>query len=527
MFTSRFLPLLAVLAVCGVLRVWVVCNSEVISRDGTVYVKMASRLPAEPKKVISDNDYHVGYPAAMVAAHGLGKALGIIDEGVSGWDLAGQSVSLAASLAAIVAIWLFAGMTFDWRIAWISALLFGLGRKWTGLGADVVSDSLAVCLQMWAVVVALLALSKLKSRSKWFVVLGGCVGILAGLGYLVRPEALLVVGLAGLLWMAYQFRRRVSWPLTACGVLAAVVCAIACALPYMIAIGGLSKKKSLADIVAMPAARDALMTATSALSSGEYFPVRQLVNKLFEALHPMAGFLVCIWLVCYIAKRLVRSRNIPIELPPVSRAGGFVMLTGLALITPMLMGLHANVGYLSYRHAMFLAALLSPLIGAGVIVLAGIVAQLLGRTRIGRPGRRAVLIVMVSVMAVSVGLHALRPLHRGNGHFRRAGELAGELIGPQGRILAESNYVLHYAQVEGLCLPEDMSESTLDQWVRMSKATHLVLSDNAAGAANDRISKELASGRFVEIGSTGQAKSGRSTVVRIFRIGSATSAPDG
>ena len=111
MAMKRFAPLLIVLLACGALRGWLICNTDAIAEDGTTYVSMARQLSSGPRQVAQSRDYHIGYPAVMAAAHRVLLAAGAPDS-LRTWEVSGQVVSLVASLAAIVAVWLLAGMAF-------------------------------------------------------------------------------------------------------------------------------------------------------------------------------------------------------------------------------------------------------------------------------------------------------------------------------------------------------------------------------------------------------------------------------
>ena len=519
---KRPATLLMVLAACGALRVWLIGHTDVISRDGTIYVRMAREFPSAPLRVIQEYDYHVGYPAAMTGVHWFLGAMGLPD-GVSAWELSGQIVSLEASLAGMVAVWLLAGMIFNWRIAWISALLFGISRKWSALGADVLSDALAVCFQMWAVVFAVVVLGQLKRKNKRSIALAACVGLCCGLGYLVRPEALLVAALAGALWLAYQFRQRESLRLTVAAVGVAWAVALVCALPYMTAIGGLTKKKSFSDLVAMPLMQDAARATASFISVGKSVGAYQFVRQIFEAMHPLVAALACVWLVGYAIDRFWRSKKTQLVLPSPRPAGTFMMLGMLVVICPLLIGLYANVHYLSHRHVIFLAALLSPLAGAGVIVLADFVAVLLKRIGVRRISPTTVLAIMVGVMAASLSLHTLRPLHGGKGYLRQAGQLVAESTLPGDYVLADSSWILHYSQVQGERVPPELIKTdSFGLWVRRSKATHLVLSDGTIRRVNSALWEDLVVPRFAEIGKFVKPGSKQPDTIRIYRINRGT-----
>ena len=113
----HLLRLATLLCICTALRIGLICKTDVIARDGTTYVSMSREWASGSLRVVREYDYHVGYPAVVSLVGRALIAAGRPDS-VATWELAGQMVSLAASVAAMVAIWLFARTCFGERIAW-------------------------------------------------------------------------------------------------------------------------------------------------------------------------------------------------------------------------------------------------------------------------------------------------------------------------------------------------------------------------------------------------------------------------
>jgi len=521
---KKVIIILVVLAICASLRVWLIAHTEVIAKDGTIYVKMAPQFFGAPGRVARQYDYHVGYPAAMAAVHPLLRAAGWPDD-LRTWELSGQVASLAASLAALVAVCLFARMLFNWPIAFITTILFGVGRKWSVLGSDVVSDALAVCLQVWGVVLAIWCFDRLKRGSKWSLALAAGVGLCCGLGYLVRPEALLVGALAAALWLGGQLRHRKSWPLTLGSVAASVVVTLACALPYMMAIGGITNKKGVDDIVSAPAGQVTALAAVCLGKVAAYAAVRQFVNQLFEAMGPVVAAFACVWLGHWLVTGRRQSQPEDPDLPRPRRAAAFMILGTLAVMGPLLMSMYAKVGYLSHRHVMFLGALLSPLAGAGVMASGGVILAILRRAR-QRRALQAVAAVVTVAAAIAMGLHTLRPLHEGKLYIRRAGQFAAETMKQGDYLLTDQQWVLHYAQAPGGRFwlgPRDAE--TLLPMIRQSNATHMALSDRYVSAISPKLPSKLIEPEFVEMRTFVQDRPKRPDTIRVYRINRGRSGP--
>ena len=500
------LALLLVLAVCAGERVWLARHAEVIARDGTVYIQMARQWSHDPAAVIRDFDYHPGYPVAIVGAHRVIEALEVAD-GRAAWELAGRSVSVLAGVAAVAAVWCFAGLTFGWRIAWISALVFGVGRKWSALGADVLSDSLMVCLAMWALVVMIVAANCLKRRSPWALVVAAVVGLLAGGSYLARPEGMVVLVLGVGLWGVMALRGQSPWRLTVGAGATAAATALAAALPYILAIGGFTKKKPTWALTTKagcavllagaaiglwhlvryarrhPSRRLLLATMVGALLiSGALFvwapDVRSVLESLktfgaetAEALHPVVAGLVCVWLVAWIAQHLLGRRARP-DLLPLPKPECGLLILGLQIVfVGVLLGLYQGHGYISERHVMLCAAAFAPLAGAAVVSMARGTVAIAGRSRLREPAVAFVITVVISAFLVG---HALsKPLHAGKGGYRQAGEFVACQSDKGQTVWADESWVFHYSGLTGKTIP---ASGHLDAGtIRASGARYLVL----------------------------------------------------
>ena len=457
------------LLACAATRLWIIRNSPTISKDGTVYVKMAREWSKNPGAVVDGYNYHVGYPVLVNGVHGALTKLGLPD-GIDGWELSGRIVSFTFSLVAMVGIWLVAGLTFNWRVAWITVLLFGTGTKWAALGSDVLTDAPAVCLQVWAVAIALVALKQFGARSRRVLVSAGAVGLCAGAGYLVRPESLLAAVLACLLWLGRQVRRKGSWRLTLCAMGVTAATALAAAAPYMIAIGKLTKKKDVTRIVPLGAVMTEglptgcpLALIQQAAPVGQEFPgfstmqdVLKFPSQLSEAMHPAIAIAIGLWVMTWIGVR-VFGVKLPagVWLSP-RPGGGFLMIAALAIVAPIMICLYRHVGYLSYRHVTFLAALIAPLAGAELVGMAQGAAEV--TARIGwRSYPAGWWAVLVGGVLILLAVHTAQRPCEGKA-YRQAGEYLGARITPQDWVLSSNALVLHYSQQEWIWTDDKWSD---------------------------------------------------------------------
>jgi len=446
---SSWLMLMAVtVSLWAGVRLWLMVGADAIAPDGTTYIRMARGFAHAPGEVIAGYDYAIGYPAVVSGVHSIWSSL-TGDQSVEGWDRIGQAVSFVASLAVLAGLWSYCRRAFDDRVALATLVLLCVGRKWAAIGADVLSDSLALAFAVWAIVLALAVQDRLCAGRRSGLWLAFLVGLLAGLGYLVRPEAILAVVLALGLWVVMQVRRRQNVRLSLVAVGLAAVSAIACALPYMIATGGLSKKKSLSDFIGQT-----IGNPPTVIMAGLGFPADapfKLIGQFSEAIHPVSGFLLAFWLLLALVRPL-RRRMLPTHLQSLQPDVAFLMALGAVIMVPALIGLYANVHYLSHRHLLLLGVLTSPLIGAGAVSVADWISRLADLA--AKPVRRdAVLAAFLAICAVPMAIHAVKPLHKSGEIFRQAGLFVRENTSPGDFVLTDNPYILHYSDRAGCRLP--------------------------------------------------------------------------
>ena len=277
--------------------------------------------------------------------------------------------------------------------------------------------------------------------------------------------------------LAGQIRRRFSWPLTLICLCVLLASAALVASPYMAAIGGLTKKKSLDQILPvraveqMPLAMASLDVPPTVRGAAKY------VSRLVEAMHPVLVGLAVATLGIWLLRRTVGLAVPRDALAPPNAEGAFILSATVALTAFLLIGLYVNYGYISHRHVMLPALLLSGFSGAGVLALSGlarIVLPLGGLRR--RPGVWTLCIT--GGICIALLLHALRPLHEGKGQHLRAAAYLQTLAKPDDYVLTDSSWVIHYGGFKGLSLnPARTDPSKLFPLIRGAKAAYFVISE--------------------------------------------------
>lgn len=519
---------LAILLLAAGVRIWLAGRMEVISKDGIRYIGIARAWSDDPSRVIREEDYHLGYPVVVAAVQRVYRLAGGA-EGRLGWERAAVAVSIVSSLAAILAVWLLAALAFDWRVAHVAALLFAMAKKWAYDGADVLSDPLAVALQLWAIVLALLTVGALRRFEKRALLRAAGVGLCAGAGYLVRPEALLTVVLAVVLWLATQWRRPRSLRLAAGSAAVALAVAAACALPYMLAIGGLTRKKAIDEIVRAPAG--GLLAMVTPLAASWVAGADKFIEQLFEAMHPIPGFLVLAWMALVVSRassefwgiRMRRRWALPWLrwLPPrrrlrPARGPAFFMAAVTAVMALVLVRMFVHVEYISHRHLFLTGALLTPLAGAAVVAAMDVVRALAAKLRLPDPVGPAVAGLLPALLVCGLAYHVWEGRGEDKGHFRRAGEalLAG---GDGGAVLSDSPWVPYYAERRGLV--QTAPERLAARLERPDPSVGYVALSERTLRGEPRLYRLLGGPRFEGVGRFPNGLAGRhADAMRVYRV---------
>jgi hypothetical protein len=416
-----WIQLVLVLAAATGIRAWLILHTDALAVDSPQFIEMARAWTARGAASVTESTFHPGYPVALAAMHRLLASLWG-DGGPAQWALSGQIVSLLFGVAATAGVWFFAGRVFGGRVAWVASLLFGLARPWAALGADVLTDPPSVCFQVWAAGLSLVVLDHLARRSVLAVAWAAVVGVCIGLGYLCRPEAMLMVLPVAVAWLIRWSAAPGDRRLTLASLAAMPAAALACAAPYMLAIGGFTQKKSVADFVMRVPAEQGVTVAHAGLSGAHLEGLWLVLRNLSDALHPLLAGLVGLWLVVWILGRVFHWRIVRESLAPLRPEGLLLAVGILAVLTPFLVGQYATHQTLSHRYLMVPAALLAALAGSMVVRLPPLAAPLLARVLRRRPATPSPLIATALALALAAGLaaHSLRPLHEGKQSRRDA-----------------------------------------------------------------------------------------------------------
>ncbi len=184
----------AVLVFAAALRVLYWLRLQIMFEDGPKFLYMAQHMEAGRWAEALSHDYHPLYSYLTLLVH---KAL-------SDWELAAATVSILGGLLSVAGLYWLVRQAFGRTEAWVAALFLAVNPYAVAFSSDVQSDGLY--MGFFVTGAALLWAAWEKQSLKF----AGLTGVCAGLAYLVRPEGLGIVLVAGLL-LGFEVLRR-QWP---------------------------------------------------------------------------------------------------------------------------------------------------------------------------------------------------------------------------------------------------------------------------------------------------------------------------
>ena len=160
--------------------VYLIVTCVMINPDGVLYIGRAHELAQAPWHTIGV--FPPGYPALLLAGHKVASLFGRADSSMA-WIYSSQAVTLLCRLLALVCLY------------FVGKVLVGAERSFWGVllltflpyPADFGSDTLREWPYLLCVIGAVWLLLWSRSAKKWWGF--AFVGLVTGLGYLVRPES--------------------------------------------------------------------------------------------------------------------------------------------------------------------------------------------------------------------------------------------------------------------------------------------------------------------------------------------------
>jgi len=467
---------LGILLICAALfRALHWSATAVMFNDGPIFIGLAKAVAEGEWAQALSHEYHPLFPALIAVFHSL----------IGDWELAAVAVNVIGGTAAVACLYGFTRAAFGRTTGFAAAAIFAVHPYAIKFSGDVQSEGLYLGLFLGAVWALWLALRNASLGA------AAVAGLLCGLAYLTRPEAIGLLAVGGVLaaWCtlrgSWSRRRAAAWG-------ALLFLTVACvAGPYVSWIRAesgtwsITQKKSVGWVTGLsgpparfapkedpaPTAPDRTATDPSIERAAEQPPsgsaarsfsrygdaVVDLAHSNLQALGPglfailLAGGLIGRW------RRL-------------SLRGVFVLMI-VGLYGLVLYALTLNVGYVSTRHALPPVTVALGHVGAALLVAVG--AFPLSRQR--------VVLALVFIAIAGIGLSSsLRPDRSDSVAERRVAEWLHARDLPPGGVAVHRRRIAYYAGSPAVKIPDKPPKDVVGK-MRKWGAEYLIISDDDIG----------------------------------------------
>lgn len=407
----------AVLLLATAVRIPLVMQPACIDRNGVQFVEFARQLSDHPIETMKATTRQPGFAALILVTHTL------FNDWLGGntpeaWQRCGEVLALVGGVATCGCVFLLAKAMFDPLIGLIAGILACLWPQGAEMSAEALSDMPHLALYLAALLCVLRAIRN-GNRAMLFG-----AGVLAGLSYLIRQEAVGLLAAAVIGWWFDGPDRRLRRRITGAALLA-LGFAVA-ASPHSILTGRWIPNKNPLDLLRLihPTSSG---PATASLLLGYDVPAWRVPDRLVaDWLRSGRVVLPMLFLVGAFSRFAPRAE----------RRGRRLVAWAVVAQVLLLQARAAIYGELSSRYVAIPLALSLPWAASGWLTL----------IRRARPHRLAATAAIV-VPILPLAFYLARPVYGGKAHYRTAGIWLREHADPHDQILAHENLeqALYYA----------------------------------------------------------------------------------
>jgi 4-amino-4-deoxy-L-arabinose transferase-like glycosyltransferase len=191
--------IMILVAVTLVIGIYFISTTVLIAKDSVLYIEIAKKIFEGLISTVDNTVQAPGYPVLIYLMH---KATGLFCDAQSlqGWIVSAQVVSLLSKLIATIVLYFIGNYFMGPRLSFWGVLILSLLPDSVDYGSDALNDWPNIMFLALGFGLLLLGVQYHKS---WIY---GCSGIVAGLGYLTRPECGQLI-LYGSAWLVFNLIR--------------------------------------------------------------------------------------------------------------------------------------------------------------------------------------------------------------------------------------------------------------------------------------------------------------------------------
>lgn len=436
------------LAVALGIGVYLIATAVLIAKDGVFYIERAQQFPSNPVGIIKAHP--PGYPFLIFIAHQFVTFFSS-SSWMYSWIYCAQSVTLLCRIVSLIPLYFIGKILVGSRNSFWALLILTLLPYPTKFGSDALSD--------WPHIVFLVTgfwLLLLGAKfSKWWMF--GCVGIIAGMGYLIRTECcqLVIYGGGWLLFNLIRPKNKMSRK-SAVGALVLLLAGFAViAVPYMRFVGYLFPEQRIGSVSIFAnmgrSNIDAVNEAGVCFAGFAPLEVAEgiwkLLNNICETL--MYYFIPALFIGVY---HYFRKQT--------KSAENFFFVTAFVLLNIVVsLWLYYRTNFISKRHSLPLVVFTIFYVPIGLQILANWLRSKFFRVQPESKGNPQLCFFILLIIGVAICLpKLLRPMRIKKEGYRTASAWLKENAAKEDLIAVFDRRISFYAERKGLIYDKKVSK---------------------------------------------------------------------
>jgi 4-amino-4-deoxy-L-arabinose transferase-like glycosyltransferase len=186
-------------AVALAIGIYLIATTVLIAKDGVMYIEYAKKLAIDSAKAMRDFPSAPGYSFFICSTN---KLIGLFykETSLESWIISAQCVSLLCKVIATVVLYFVGSLLVGRQMSFWAILILTILPVPAEYGSDALTEwpyIMFLAIGFWLLLLG-------ARFSKWWIL--GCVGLMAGLGYLIRPECCQLVIYGGA-WLLFNLMR--------------------------------------------------------------------------------------------------------------------------------------------------------------------------------------------------------------------------------------------------------------------------------------------------------------------------------
>jgi len=357
--------LLILICAVSLLGVYLIATTVLIAKDGVTYIEYAKKFAVGPAKAMRDVSSAPGYSFLICSTNKLIN-LFYEESSLKSWIISAQVVSLAGKVIATVALYFVGSLLVGRRMSFWAILILTI----LPIPAEYGSDALTEWTYIMLLAIGFWLLLLGARFSKWWIF--GCVGLIAGLGYLIRPECCQLV-IYGTAWLLFNLIRPQNkmYRVKATGALILLLAGFAViAVPYMRFMGYVFPEQSIGRFVLFERVTEYDFGSANLLCE---YSAALIPAKIIGGFGKFANN-ICEILMYYFVPFFLIGIYSRFKRYNITSAERFFIPILVLLNTGVLIWLYCKAGFMSKRHTLPLVSLTIFYVPIGLQVISDLLA---------------------------------------------------------------------------------------------------------------------------------------------------------